>query len=243
MLAVTIFACLLSWWTVHRCRRHEEEAVLQQLTRIDGVHFVDAYCGPVFLRKIVARTLLNDFRVVTECSCESLLNDAAAKELFAEVSRFKNLKSIRVWDGADLAESDLQAIGRCTELESLVLGESQIGDAQLQGLASLHRLNELDLSGNPISAQGIRVLAALPLLEDLNVGHTSVDGEAIAVLRRFNRLARLNLYGAKLGDKDVEELGKLTAVEDLELGGTNITKEGFERLHRLLPNCRVGDGP
>jgi hypothetical protein len=70
----------------------------------------------------------------------------------------------------------------------------------------LHRIVHLDLSGNPITADGLHALAAAGLsrLRTLRLCRTGAVGQALLRLPALDRLDLLDLSGNDVSDQDRE---------------------------------------
>jgi Leucine Rich Repeat (LRR) protein len=62
-----------------------------------------------------------------------------------------------------------------------------------------HR-QRLSLHGTGVTAKGLAHLASLPKLDDLNLSGCDLGDEAVEPLRKL-RLMRLNLYGTRISDE------------------------------------------
>jgi hypothetical protein len=234
-LAITVAACILSWWAVNHRRRQEEKAAAAELSELN-VLCGEYYRGPVFLRKLLDRSWLDDFQAVTSCVN---LGDKKNKFPVALIKHFKQLDEADI--PGELSDADYQVISECTSLTQLHLSPCNVSAAQLSKIASLTNLRSLGLvDDNPITAEGIRNLLPLTNLESLNLNTTRLERDAISVLSEFRSLRDLSLCYTNLHDKDIEQFAGLQKLESLDVRRTRITPSGFQRLKRLLPNCKIG---
>ena len=90
------------------------------------------------------------------------------------------------------------------------------GDGELAILADLGRLDNLDLSGAPITNAGLEHLEHLTSLGFLNLSNTAVSDDGLRHLETLPRLRYLLLYGTRVSD------------------------EGVKRFHRASPKVKVG---
>jgi hypothetical protein len=145
---------------------------------------------------------------------------------------------------------------RCMELPN----KSKVTDAGLMHLAALDQLDELNLNGTKVSAEGIvsfvkgrtrlrRLelmdiplrdddLAALKELTDLRVlslRGTRVTDKGAVNLKAFTKLRTLNLSTQEglITDAALPHLESLTELKDLDLDRTGITDAGLEQLKPL----------
>ncbi len=89
------------------------------------------------------------------------------------------------------------------------------GDADLEPLSKLSRLEDLDLSGAPVTDAGLKHLEPLA------------------------RLRYLHLEGTAITDVGLAHLEKLTSLRILTLWNTRVTDAGVKRLQPALPNTKI----
>jgi hypothetical protein len=82
-------------------------------------------------------------------------------------------------------------------------------------LAPLKKLSSLNLSGTPVTNDGLKHLAVLEALSRLDLHETKVTDAGLKQLAGFKGLTFLNLQGAK------------------------VTREAAAELRRALPRCRI----
>ena len=112
--------------------------------------------------------------------------------------------------------SDTVALHLNSGLEFLYLNDNaRIGDATLDRIAELTKLQRLELSQTNVSDQGIRKLSRLSSLKGLTLRGTDVTDEAL------------------------ETLGELKELVYLDLRGTGVTEEGISDLRLDLPECKI----
>ena len=113
-----------------------------------------------------------------------------------------------------------------TQLETLVLGETQITDAGLECLNGLAKLQTLDLAFTKISDAGLEHIKALIRLRSLNLKDTAVTDAGLQHLESLANLQTLDLSFDKVGDVGLEHLKQLTSLESLSLGHRSFSGGG-----------------
>ena len=121
---------------------------------------------------------------------------------------------------------------------TLSLAATAVTDSQLQALHGLSELRSLDLEGTEIGDLALRFVGRIPRLEDhefpesleeLNLSHTSVSDAGLAsflnALRRL-KLSHTNVRGVALG--------RLTTLEELDLSGAPVNDESAKQLAQLV---------
>lgn len=133
---------------------------------------------------------------------------------WAHLSLLRGTRS--VWlDETNLTEADLDGLSNFQRLENLTLHYSNMTDADLPGLSRNARLEQLDLGGTGITSDGIKTISRLPSLVTLNIAKTQVGDEAIPALKKMKRLRSLNVYS------------------------TRISTDGLSQLRNAMPKCRI----
>ena len=97
----------------------------------------------------------------------------------------------------------------------LRLSHNSIHGTGFENYHNATELHWLDLSGCPITNEGLRAIVQIPRLLHLSLNHTPVDNSAIELMQ------------------------KIKSLKGLGLNGTKITKEGVAKLRELLPECRI----
>ena len=132
-----------------------------------------------------------------------------------------DLASLTRLDADDLNIESLAGLEHATALSYLALIGNPISD--VSPLASLTKLEELDLNGTSIGDAGVASLSSLTNLTFLDLGGTSIGDAGVAELTSLTKLEELNLHSTSIGDAGVASLSSLTKLEDLGLSNTSIT--------------------
>lgn len=92
---------------------------------------------------------------------------------------------------------------------------TRVTDADLQRLAPLTELRELDLWAAPITDAGV------------------------AAIVRMSRLERLQLSQTEITDVGLQELAALQNLRQLGIADTQVTRRGIREFQRRRPDCKV----
>lgn len=141
-----------------------------------------------------------------------------------------------------LGDQGLEALAKASfQVNRLYLSSNRIRNKGAEIIAKtwLPQLVSLNLSENPISEAGTRILASnLPAkMEELSLASLfSLDASFLAK-RLPQSLLTLNLSGNQLSDSDLRTLAPRlpTTLTKLNLGGANLGEEGAWSLARFLP--------
>jgi len=158
------------------------------------------------------------------------------------------------WLGASSIRADWQVdretwtVGGVTAVRAVVNNFSYIARREardLSPIASLHRVESLDLSNLPeLVDADLESLPDLADLQTLNLDQTSerfgppatgsgLTDATLARLRGLRRLRELSLARARITDAGLADLSGLADLESLNLGQTAITDAGLEPLKGL----------
>ncbi len=138
--------------------------------------------------------------------------------------------------GIDPVLVQLASLGR---LQSLDLSGCDVSDRGAECLESLGELTTLDLSGTQISDAGLEHIRGLSDLHDLAVGWTRVTDVGLRHLAGLHALEHLDLEKTHVTDAGLERLTGLSNLKFLEVQGTAVTSEGAKRFQLALPKCSV----
>lgn len=142
--------------------------------------------------------------------------------------------------GVDLSDFNLDRIAELTELEELDLHDSKIGDRGLTRLEGLVNLRRLDLSGTEAGASGAAALEKFRELEALRLWRCEQAGDAVAeTVLELPKLETLDLAQSGLTDAGLAKLGEAPALRKLYVGETKVTREAVARFRKAHPGVEV----
>ena len=122
------------------------------------------------------------------------------------------------------------------------LSGRELTDRDLQPLAALKNVTELNLKGAQIQGPGLVHLKNLSQLKRLHLEQTQVGDEGVAHLEGLANLEYLNLYGAPISDQGLQHLAGLKRLRRLYLWQTKTTAEGRAKLQKALPELEIIGG-
>ena len=188
---------------------------------------------------------------VTDAGISQLTNHAALESLdvgfslftdggFEPLTTMPNLRELYA-GGNKVTDSGVNMLRSMPNLTVLDLGGVQrtdsglwsaaVTDRGLESIASLKKLQRLNLRGAKITDAGASTLAALQALTDIDLSETALSAAGLAVLAVLPKLERVSLYNCeRVDDKALAILEKLPNLRWVDLKGTKVTPAGFERL-------------
>jgi hypothetical protein len=95
------------------------------------------------------------------------------------------------------------------ELRALAAKNVALDDESLGLIGRLLGLTHLDLSGTPISDQGIKRLERMSNLSVLTLAQTGISDQSVAALGRFRKLRRLDLTNTQISDQGIQQLADM----------------------------------
>jgi len=143
-----------------------------------------------------------------------------------------NLTSLNL-SKSSVGDAGLTHLKTLTNLNRLSLQMTQVSDTGLKHLTPLTSLAELDLNGTQVGDAGLKHLMSLTNLSELLLVGTRVGDSGLEHLKPLTKLATLNLSGTGVGNAGLELLKTLTQLTSLNLSGTGVTDAGLERLKPL----------
>ncbi len=126
-----------------------------------------------------------------------------------------------------------------SRLDHLNLGE-RVTDEGLAWISRLSRLVGLQMGG-PLTDAGLRHLLAAQGLEKLSIRSEQATAEGIAVVAQLPMLQSLDLNTPRLADDVIAALLRCSALEDLTFTRSALSDDGLQQLRAGMPQCRVGD--
>ncbi len=106
-------------------------------------------------------------------------------------------------------------------------------------VASLNRLQTLDLGSTTVSDAGLEHLERLRSLKTLNLSSTNITDVELRHLKGLTRLEALDLHWTRITDAGLVHLKGLTGLRELDLGDTEVTVAGAGDLRRTLPKLTI----
>ena len=155
------------------------------------------------------------------------LRKLGGDNLFATVTR------LEVQNRSELGDTEMDAVRRFPQLQTLDLGWTKITDAGLAQLRGLAQLQELNLGGTKIGDAGLEHLQALGQLQILYLDGTKLSDAGLKNLAGLSRLQWLFLARTKIGDAGLRHLRGLTRLQGLDLGDAKVSAAGLEHLKGL----------
>jgi serine/threonine protein kinase len=177
-------------------------------TDLYGIEFgVDGDWGRKYLAEVAK---LGNVKMLQLRNLEPTGNDLSL------LNPLNSVESLYFWDadktGADLAQIawinrvKLLDVSKLTNVSPLLLRlkgsqsivalhlrDCHMGDAEVEQLVDMPHLHKLSLSGNKITAAGLRSVSRLPAIDYLSLGESKIDQGAINELKAFKRLKNIAL--------------------------------------------------
>lgn len=133
----------------------------------------------------------------------------------------------------------LPYLKKLPKLESLELPECGVTDADLKELASLTKLEDIDLALNKISGAGIKNLAGLKNLKSLVLDKCGLRDDDAAALASLTQLEVLQLIDNPITNAGAKELHALKNLSKLNLTATKVDDKGVAELKKALPKVEI----
>lgn len=125
---------------------------------------------------------------------------------------------------------------------SLANGGKAAGDAELEMIKQLPKVEQLDLRSTGVTDKGLASVGAMTSLTTLHLENTAVTDAGIAHLKALANLQYLNLFNTAVTDKGVAELSGLKNLKKLYLWETKVTDAGAANLKKAIPGLYVNRG-
>ena len=162
------------------------------------------------------------------------------------LANLRDLEELRI-GGNKVTGSGLHILKTLPRLRTLSLNGSQkrnsgtwaasLNDNDMDTIASLSRLEWLDLGGVKVTDLGASKLKGLASLRVLDLSRTLVSAVG---LEGFENLERLSLWrAARIDDTAAVPLARMKKLASLDLSETKITETGAAAIAHANPNCKV----
>jgi serine/threonine protein kinase/Leucine-rich repeat (LRR) protein len=161
------------------------------------------------------------------------LDNLHADDIVKHVSACTDVHSLDL-SKTGVGDADLALLARLPKLTTLRLAGVSISDRALKALAGLTALETLDLRSTRITGAGLGELSAAKELKHLYLSHAPVRAESLDALAAFPQLQTLDISAtAAIDDAGLAHLETLQGLRSLGLRSAKITDASLERLARL----------
>jgi serine/threonine protein kinase len=140
---------------------------------------------------------------------------------------------IVILGGTNVTDADLRVLAAFKQLRSLDLGRTQVTDEGLKHLTGLTGLTSLTLPQTQVTDAGMESVGQLKQLQGLDLGFTAVGDAGLKRLTGLTELHTLVLHRTRVTDAAMADVGRLKHLVFLSLGETAITDAGLEPLAEL----------
>jgi hypothetical protein len=246
MLLILLTAVWLGWET-NRARRQKH--AIETIQRAGGLFFFDDESTadgtngtPSELRrpawqKWLMRTVGDDYVRRAYCLDFEFSSTGRRSKLGPGVVRaladLHDLALLRL-DGTDITDADLAAIGSLHRLTYLNLSDNRkISDLGLAHLKGLRKLEGIELARTSVGDEGINHLKGLPHLADLRLNGLNVGDRTLALVPNWPELRVLELRGSRITDKGMAHLRGLKQLWELAVDDTLISDAGLANIADL----------
>ncbi|MBX9695053.1 MAG: protein kinase [Cyanobacteria bacterium] len=131
-----------------------------------------------------------------------------------------------------LNDRDLEYLARISTLQNLDLRSTNVTDNGLAKLSNLKDLQRLRLSGTKVSGAGLSNLKQLPKLKALSITSLSITPEGYDALSTLS-LNELHASRSPLSDKDLAKISTISSLKELMIYSTKITDDGLKEIGSL----------
>ncbi|MEM9381104.1 MAG: hypothetical protein AAGB93_14225 [Planctomycetota bacterium] len=154
----------------------------------------------------------------------------------AQVLNFEGpLSSLKLGQG--LTDDDLKVVPALRSLEVLHLPVDEVTPVGMQRIARSESLRELRLYGEGLSPKMLTEVASMTRLERLDVsGFGRLNDRALQIVAPMAALTHLNLSGTGVTDRGMRLLAKLRNITYLDISGTAVTDAGLKPLGEMIWN-------
>jgi Leucine-rich repeat (LRR) protein len=132
-----------------------------------------------------------------------------------------------------LGDEELDELAGMTSLKEIELPNANVSDRAAESIASLLSLEVLVLGNTTISDLGLERFARLQSLRTLNLNESLATDRGLERLAALPRLALLRLGTSKISDDGLVAAGRMTSLRFLILQNARITGRGFKHLYSL----------
>ncbi len=169
--------------------------------------------------------VLKELKYLVTLTLESNAVTTKGLDSLKALSSLRNLVIIE-----DIADKDWEGIKVVTQITSLTIRNSYVGNDGLTSLGKLTGLLSLSIEDEDITDDGLKALKDLKKLKSLKLASDKITGAGIKEVAKLDQLRKLDLVLTSIDNDALKELSVLKDIEILNLGSENITDEGMQHL-------------
>lgn len=213
-----------------------------------------------------AEQIIADFKTLNPAQ----VNDGALARLAMFPDAAAQITEVDASTSPELTAIGLQHLAQLPNLQKLIVrGAAKLAGADFGAFEQMGKLNELDISGVPVTAAQLAQVGKAPHLETVNISNSMADGTAVAQLAAAGSLSdldasatgaddnaiaafknlplrRIMLNRTRVSDASLAVLGSIESLEELSLmecqvSGLGFSKPAFANLKKLeVAHTRFG---
>lgn len=175
----------------------------------------------------------------------SWLRLSGIRLLTAELEQLEHWEKLRFLDLTSLhiagvtfyqhrRKYELPGLARMSELETLSLAGTGVGDYAIRPVSKCRNLKYLDLRMTDLRGAGLAVLSGLRGLEVLRLSHNMIEDDSLAALSGLTSLKRLELDSTDITDDGLQHLRSLKKLAELSISRTRVTKAAAQALQKQI---------
>lgn len=216
-------------------KRHEHEVVNEVLKSGGSIAYdflSGEPSGPEWLRSILGQNFFNE---VVELK---LSGYDVTDETCGQIKKLSHLENVRLSDSSisDIGLANLDGLAHLRQLELVRLKVTARCVESLKKLADLQILN---LEGSHLSQVALANLRKLSQLSELQMDRVLLFDDGLASVRQLKQLTALSLQDTQLTDASLVKLQVMTQLRSLDLTANRVSDAGVADLQRALPRCKI----
>lgn len=161
-----------------------------------------------------------------------------------EIDLYNGNNPLKGKGGRNTAVNDawLEKLAGLTTLTSLSLANCDVHGAGMKHVATLTKLENLNLTLTPIADEDLAPLAALTELKSLGLASSQVSGTGFKYLHALTKLTNLNMHYTPADDAGLAEVAKVVSLERLWVVHAKFTDAVAPSLatHKNLKRLGIG---
>jgi hypothetical protein len=197
------------------------------------------------------------FSDLTNLKTLSIVAEKASANEITQLARLRNLEWLQLLGGFENA--GLESVGKLTRLRFLLFTSHQpVTDDDIAHLRNLNQLTQLHLGNTQIGDAALEMISTMHLLQKLSIDKmpnitdvgmgrsrnqelpgAQITEVGIRNLRNLPNLKSLGLNGAAITDESLTVLEKFPHLEELSVRRTSVSDEAVRSLQQRRPNLKV----
>lgn len=176
----------------------------------------------------------------SKADSKMLIAVAALREQGARITFSAGVPTkLRLDDKPDLNAHDLRYVSELTELKSMTINSTPVGNDIVAQIIDLPKLEYIVLWNAGLTDEAVERLSQKSSIKQLGVGANKITDASMPHIKQMSQLTFLSLGDTQITNDGLKEIANLTNLTFLGIAATHVTDDGLVHLQKLTNLTRL----